>query len=49
MHTVKSNLMAAASFMILAIIATFVSLLLYFPLWHWGFYIAGAVLAVLSG
>ena len=41
--------MAAASFMILAIIATFVSLLLYFPLWHWGVYIAGAVLAVLSG
>ena len=46
---VKSNLTAAAAFVILAILATFVSMLLFFPLWHWGFYIAGAVLAVLSG
>ena len=47
--TVKSSLTTAAAFMILAIIATFVSMLLYFPLWHWAFFIAGAILAVLSG
>lgn len=40
---------ASAGVFILGIVATFISMLLYFPLWHFGFFIAGAVLAVISG
>ena len=46
---VKDNLTLAAAFLILAVVVTFISMLLYFPLWHWVFYIVGAILAVLSG
>ena len=45
---VKSSLQASAAFVILGILATFVSMVLYFPLWHYGFFIAGAALAIAS-
>ena len=46
---VKVALQVSAAFVILGIIANFISMLLFFPLWHYGFFIAGAVLALTSG
>ncbi len=46
---VKSGLSASAAFMILAILATFLAVILFFPLWHWFFYVIGACVAILSG
>ena len=46
---VKTSLEVASAFMILGVIATFVALVLYFPLWHWVIFIFGACAAVASG
>lgn len=47
-NEVKTNIQVSAAFMLLGVIATFVAMVLYFPLWHWAFYIAGAITAGLT-
>lgn len=45
---VKAGLGASAAFMILGLIATFVAMVLFFPLWHWFFYVIGTCVAIVS-
>ena len=47
-HAVKTRLEVAAAFMILGVIATFVSLILFFPFFHWGLFVAGAIISFIS-
>lgn len=47
-HPVKDRLEAATSFMILGMIATLASLVLFFPFFHWILFIVGAIVSFAS-
>lgn len=47
-HTVKARLATATSFMILGMIATVVSLVLFFPFFHWILFIIGVIVSFAS-
>lgn len=47
-NEMKNSLQVSAAFIILGIIATFVSMILYFPFLHYTFFIAGAASAIIS-
>ena len=47
-HTVKRNLEVSLSFMVMAMILTAVAVVLLFPLWHMGVFLAGGILALVA-
>jgi len=49
LFTVKDYLQACAAFVIIGILASFVAMVFFCPLWHYWFYVAGSILAFASG
>ncbi len=47
--TVKVNLQVSAAFVLLGILASAIAMILFCPLWHFGFFVVGSILAFASG